>query len=263
MSETASSSDANQTLIFVDLLGFSALTLQYPNRAIHSGPDADGISTVETAPTQYVINTFARLVDRAIYLWRDMPVTAMLFSDCAFLNVGPAAQAVVFATDLFRQCVTQRVPVRMGIGHGTFERFVFSTESWERRHISTARFIGTAVIHSHAAERYELEDYSGKGMRIFLHPSMDMLRGEIEDAGVKILPLKDPTGHAQWELDFLQSGKGGELFEAVATMDDPAAPSNVRRHYIETYAAINRMLTLSGHPEISTDEFKDAYRPYR
>ncbi len=42
-----------------------------------------------------------------------------------------------------------------------------------------------------------------------------------------------------------------ELLEAVAEMKDPAAPMRVRRQYVETFKALNRMRQANGKPWIN------------
>jgi len=42
-----------------------------------------------------------------------------------------------------------------------------------------------------------------------------------------------------------------ELFEAVGEMKDPAAPMRVRRQYVETIKALNRMRQANGKPPIN------------
>lgn len=92
-------------------------------------------------------------------------ITAMLFSDCAFLNPGGSLRAALIATDLMREFIKAGVPVRMGIGKGTFYPFGYSTDTGaDSMLVSKSRFLGTAVVRAHAAERC-----GGKGMRIFVH----------------------------------------------------------------------------------------------
>ena len=130
--------DQEQTLIFVDMLGFSALTEKHPRR----------IETTQrggsTAPTQSQFNRFDRILDCCIddqSLYGG--VMAMLFSDCAFLNPGNSLRAALIATDLMRKFIETSVPVRMEIDKGTFYSFGYSTDTGgDSMLVSKSRFLG-------------------------------------------------------------------------------------------------------------------------
>ena len=79
--------DQDHTLIFVDMLGFAALVEKHPCRIEDAPPTDDGYEVVHTAPTQRQFNRFDRVLDCCIHQRLcDGGITAMLFSDCAFLN---------------------------------------------------------------------------------------------------------------------------------------------------------------------------------
>jgi hypothetical protein len=181
---------------------------------------------------------------------------AMLFSDCAFLEFGNSIRTALVATALIRDFVKARVPVRMGIGRGTFYPFKFSTEVSGATVLARSLFVGTAVVRAHAAEQC-----GGKGIRIFVHPSVRADIPSIQQR-IKVLALGKPYKDASWELDYLPDRKPAndrpveeaadrELFEAVGEMKDPAAPMRVRRQYVETIKALNRMRQANGKPPIN------------
>ena len=62
--------------------------------------------------------------------------------------------------------------------------------------VSKSRFIGTAVVRAHDAEKC-----GGKGMRIFVHPEVDDLDNNHSDFRILNLPL--PYEDANRELDYL------------------------------------------------------------
>ena len=72
--------DQEQTLIFVDMLGFAALIEKHPCRIEDAPPTDDGYKVEHTAPTQSQFNRFNQVLDRSIQQ-RDGGITAMLFSD--------------------------------------------------------------------------------------------------------------------------------------------------------------------------------------
>lgn len=178
-------------------------------------------------------------------------ITAMLFSDCAFLNPGGSLRAALIATDLMREFIKAGVPVRMGIGKGTFYPFGYSTDTGaDSMLVSKSRFLGTAVVRAHAAERC-----GGKGMRIFVHPKVDDL--DFSHSDFKVLKLLKVFKAAKWELDYLHGPRPAQekptvdaadrnLFSRVAAMKDPKTKLAIRKQYIDTLKALNRMRAAQG-----------------
>ncbi len=188
--------DQEQTLIFVDMLGFAALTEKHPRR-IETDQQLSTCdrTVVSTAPTQTQFNRFDRVLDWCIDDQRlHGGIAAMLFSDCAFLNFGNSLRTALTATKLMREFIKARVPVRMGIGKGTFNSFGYSTDTdADSMLVSKSRFIGTAVVRAHAAEKC-----GGKGMRIFVHPEVDDL--DYNHSDFKILQVPQAFKAANREL---------------------------------------------------------------
>src|SRR5262249_13989664 len=158
--------------------------------------------------------------------------------------VDNCVRAVHVARNLMRRFIKWGVPVRMGIGKGTFYDIEYLTKTNGGSVIvSKSRFIGTAVINAYAAEQCD-----GKGMRIFLDASIEEDLRHIQ----RHLPLPQPLKTVRWELDYLHEPRpiheeasveahDRELFDKVARMSDPASPANIQLQYSETLAALNRM----------------------
>ncbi|MGA2988186.1 MAG: hypothetical protein ABSG32_30780 [Terriglobia bacterium] len=258
--------DAEHTLIFIDMLGFADLTIKNPRRLVQYGPDEHGVSGTSTSPLQTQFNRFHRILESCISEQRlSGGMQAMLFSDCAYLDAGNSLRAGLIATELMRHFLGERVPVRMGIGRGTFYAFGFSTDISGPTTISRSKFAGTAVINAYAAERF-----GGKGMRVFMHPSLEPEHHLIEQR-VKMLRLPKPHHNATWELDYLYETKPAQehpaadecdqkLFEAVASMNDPKAEMEVRRHYVETYEALNAMRRANGRERVDPLQLKSKFQ---
>src|SRR5688572_12632265 len=123
----------------------------------------------------------------------------MLFSDCAFLVYENALRAALAAAGLMRHFIRRGVPVRLGIGKGTFYDMEYATTTTadESRVVSKSRFYGTAVINAHAAETC-----GGKGMRIFLHRSLDKDLADIRNR-LRPMKLRRPLKGVNYELDYL------------------------------------------------------------
>jgi hypothetical protein len=244
----ARTEDQLRTLIFVDVLGFGAITESYQFRVRDAGPDEHGFTGSSTTEMQNRINRFNSVLDQRVFEETLRGgVQAMLFSDCAFLVFDASLRAADVGTTLMRHFIKLGVPVRMGIGKGTFYDIEYVTNTNVGSvTVSKSRFIGTAVVRAHAAEQC-----GGKGMRIFLDASIEEDLPSI-CRRIKTLRLAKPFGNVKWELDYLhESGPASqrpkieaadrELFEKVAYLKSPEWTAKVRRHYTQTLAAMNRM----------------------
>lgn len=258
--------DTAHTLIFVDMLGFAALTENNPTRLVQYEPDERGYSGTATSPLQTQLNRFHRILGACISEQRPHGgIQAMLYSDCAYLDAGNSVRAGEIATDLMRKFLRGRVPVRMGMGRGTFYAFRFSIDVSDSTTVTRSLFAGTAVVRAHAAEHS-----GGKGMRIFVHPSLEPERQLIQRS-VKMLALPAPNEDAGWELDYLYENTPAgrqpqadesdiEIFKFVKSMKDPKANIEVRRHYIETHKALNRMRQASGRKLVNLRRLKATFQ---
>jgi hypothetical protein len=173
----------------------------------------------------------------------------MLFSDCAFLEFGNPIMMARMAPKLMRDFILNKVPVRMGIGKGTFYPFKFSTDITDSTIVTRSLFMGTAVVRANRAERC-----GGKGMRIFVHPSVEA------EFVSKNMALVKPFEGSKAELDFLHEARPAQqkpsaeeddhkLFDAVVEMKE-AAPESEQNHYLETLEAMNRMRRKNSRPLI-------------
>lgn len=237
-----------ETVLFMDLLGFAALTEAHPQQheieVLENGYEVDRWGD---AATQF--SRFHLVIDVKLQGMRmDGGAKALIFSDCAFLVLGSPLRTAYVACDIMGEFLKARLPVRMGIGHGTFNPLRFSSDTFGQSTINRAMFTGTGVVRAHYAERC-----GGKGMRIFLHPSMKEQLANIR-LGVQVLPLETPFPNAEWELNYLswrKTGNGQEqnevgqdnrkLFESVVAMTPTDTPASVKVHYTDTLLAINRM----------------------
>jgi len=252
--------------IFVDILGFADLVEENDDAVSYldafRGPDRDGpLSTLEVRYLAFQA-VLDNAVDRKI---QNRDLRAIVFSDSAFIifeedeftsnTAGDVGHALHFASLLMREMLAAGVPVRMGIGSGSFRGLRFRSDGDPGRSVSihAAQFLGTAIVRAHRAESCGLP-----GMRIFLHPTipLDALRGN-ED---RLLPissdssrLRTPVAH---ELIYLHrpgdkgwwawnnepvkpSTTNWKMLQGIFGMRDRAPPSRVY-HYAETLASIER-----------------------
>ena len=255
--------DEPRALIFVDILGFEAITNVYQVRVQDFGPNEHGFTGSSTTEMSNRINRFNTVLDRCVFEETlTGGIQAMLFSDCAFLVFETSLRAAVVAAGLMRDFIKRGVPVRMGIGKGTFYDIEYVTNTNVGSvTVSKSRFIGTAVVRAHASEQC-----GGKGMRIFLDSSLEEDLPSVRRR-IKTLPLARPAKGVNWELDYLHESAPAseqqkveaadrELFDKVAWLKNPEWPRKVQRHYTETLAAMNRMRTANSRKPVNLRKLK-------
>lgn len=237
-----------KTVLFFDILGFAALT--EAGWQVAEPEPFDRTPIADDAATTF--KRFHSALDEALEAHgRSSPAKAMIFSDCGFIVKieDHSTGTLWFAADLMRRFLVARVPVRMGIGFGSFDALRFSSDTAGDIILNRSMFAGTGVVRANAAE-----SKGGKGMRIFLHPSMETEAGGLNRIA-PILPLSKPSAYAKWELDYLfpEIDRGDhpgyivpdrddhQLFTVVNSMRPKGAPPEIDLQYSETLLAINRM----------------------
>jgi hypothetical protein len=238
-------------VLYVDVLGFAALTERYPNPSIDSESGSWQFSETSESASQF--GRFCAVIDQTLPVEHE--VTSMVFSDCAFMVLGPALRTALFATELMQHFMKAGVPVRMGLASGTFDVVRLSADAYGTSKLTRAVFWGTGIVRASRAEKC-----GGKGMRIFVDASMAQ---ELDSIGqrVAVLPLPKPSNAAQWELSYLFEEDPGQPGSPTAAERDQdlwigtarirralpqPVPAKVQRHYRETFAAINRMRQKAG-----------------
>lgn len=159
---TARDEDAEHTLLYVDMLGFAALTRNHPKRVVRTVSEPDGFVIDSTAPTQSRLVRFLAVIAGTVHHQRRYgSLQALIFSDCAFLDFGTTARTALVAVEMMRWFIAIRVPVRMGIGKGTFYQMNYAMETDGKTTITESRFMGTAVVNAHAAEQMRRQRHAG------------------------------------------------------------------------------------------------------
>ena len=253
--------------LYIDMLGFAALVEQYPDAIEERGHMTEDGESYTVNSSSRSAETF-RLFQPVLYRFLDKhyehhpTCKAMLFSDCAFIVDKYALVSAMSAVALMLDFVKMCIPVRMGIGFGTFNDVRSSSDIRGTFSVTRSLFSGTAVVRAHAAEQC-----GGKGMRIFLHPSLATC---IEDISwrASVLPIDPPFQAAPWELSYLyrtlhreeEADKNDrELFRLVSVMWD-RAPKAAYPHYAATSAALSSMRRMLNRREMVVTT--DSYRHY-
>jgi hypothetical protein len=250
----------DSAVLFVDMLGFAALVLETPDAIGKLRPIFEPITPLRALAQKIMASQDGLLVERFtrfhIGLERRIRhdvhsgITAITFSDSAFIHVPRPVRAVAFARALMREMITNRVPVRMGIGAGSFAALRFLSDNTSHAHVHSTQFLGTAVVRAYLAEKCGIE-----GMRILLHPSVQpMLKGEVSNKAIVRLEETKPDAYAEVNYVYMSSKDEGlagpkavearylHYVEAVDTMAQSAPPSKLH-YYKNTVKALKRMKT--------------------
>ena len=248
----------DRVVLFVDMLGFAALTEAYPIDVAmlnaHNRPFSSSLEMILSASENPLTETFHGFhfalrwaIDMAN---RRRQVTAITFSDSAFIAFTHLVDAFNLAVDFARSMLSQKVPVRIGIAFGSFAALRFRSDVTAEGGDHAAEFLGTAVVRAYQTERCGI-----KGLRIFLHPSVHpLLKDSVHDtaeprpAGVAIRTLECPVHEranragVQYELDYWDPAptKEASAWRGLQEMWDKA-PNDALEHYQATAEAINRM----------------------
>lgn len=252
------------TVVYADILGFSDLVMSM------SGAigllDGFYYSTMSLAqlresfaeppipdPLTQTFAAFHRALDIHISdLVNVDPLQSIVFSDSAFVVFRDLNTAIYFAQVFMRDLISFRVPVRMGIGRGSFRGLRLTTDISDEVRRHSSQFLGTGVIRAHQAESCGL-----KGLRIFIHPDADMKENwpgdfcavpEITEPQRVARPITQELNYIPHEPEFIPRAGGaqtaddayGEIVTAVTAMMN-ASPARTRVHYEQTFAALARM----------------------
>ena len=256
----------NKVVLFVDLLGFASLTEAHPvDVDLIKASDRpfswsmDMILTSQENLLTQAFTSFHRSLKATIDLAQmRRPLTAITFSDSAFIATTHLFEAANVGVDLLQALLRQRVPVRIGIAHGSFAAFRFRSDVTVTSGDHAAHFLGTGVVRSHAASTCGI-----KGLRILLHPSaVPLLNDSTHNPP---LPDKDQirylqcseeessnTAGVQYEIDYwrFKPTAEAEAWHAFQDMWD-VATQDALKHYQATAEAINRMHIGQGEPGIN------------
>lgn len=252
----------NKVVLFADILGFAALTESCPldvdRCRVGDRPLAYRFGEIFEVSRNELAHTFSgfhsslRGVLRLARLWHSL--TAITFSDSAFIATTHAYEAINIAINLLHALLPQKIPVRMGIAYGSFAALRFRSDITADSGDHAAQFLGTAIVRAHATETCGI-----KGLRILLHPSVMPLLDDIHHNPVptegrthQLLECSEKErlnkAGVLHEIDYwhLKRTKESEVWRGLQDMWDKAPFSEVE-HYEVTAEAINRMRIAQGH----------------
>lgn len=236
---------------FIDMLGFSALTKEYPGTFyLHVMPEQNQFLTI-TSPSSSFLERFHKILNKiaAEHVQKYGLERMMIFSDCAFTVYSNAVHAALSLCEAMRSFLNAPpVAVRLCLAKGTFHDGPFTVETSEACTVTRAMFFGTGVVSAVEGERK-----AGKGCRIFLHASIDDNDLEAINARVRTLALTKPTPHATHELNYLHESPDPEALPArmdgmlhhflceLLGRTRPQDNAPVLAHHAASFAAFNAM----------------------
>lgn len=259
----------NKVILYIDILGFADLTEAYSididllkmrDRPLSPSHNIDKILALSRNRLAHTFTGFHYSLAATLNLAKmSHPLTAITFSDSAFIATTYAYEAINIAIDLLHALLPQKIPVRMGIAYGSFAALRFKSDIMSDGGDHTAQFLGTAIVRAHAAETCGI-----KGLRILLHPSLiplfdDSLHNPESTDGkhpIRYLECseKERTNKigVHHEIDYwkLKPTREADAWHAFQDMWNEA-PQSEYEHYEATAEAINRMRIAQGHKPLN------------
>ena len=252
---------ADKIVLFVDVLGFAALIEQHVldvqsirrfERPL-SFRGFEDIARIQDNPLTRTFGGFHRSIRWALEMANMRhSVTAITFSDSAFIATDHLYQAAGIAIDLLQSLLSQRILVRVGIACGSFAAVRFRSDISNDGGDHAAHFLGTAVVRAYGAEQCGI-----KGARILLHPSTEALLSRASDSTATRRPplnvimcapdeLENRAG-VRYEIDYWTMKPTAEADAWHALQDQwNASAERFHDHYRATASAINRMRISRG-----------------
>ncbi|HLG56848.1 MAG TPA: hypothetical protein VI485_16035 [Vicinamibacterales bacterium] len=244
----------NRFVVFGDLMGFASLVEDSPEPEpvdlalkARGGKAALAASMGWQNPLSDRYSSFHNELARAL---REIPlrapVSAVVFSDSFFVASEKDSDMFGFAEKFMRTCMFRKLPLRVGIGYGSFVTQRFSYESTYGLEVISAQFLGTGVVNAHRAERSDT-----MGLRIFVHRSA-VEAATTESVRRRLLSLHT-IFEVSHELSYMPDGSASaaQVDETMAiNLSEMANTSSrqarIQRHYMATRDAISLMLETLG-----------------
>lgn len=233
--------------VFIDIMGF-AEAVEGLTEAEHfelslgiqsERPDLHRPSSPATSLVLSRYYHFHRLLHAYCAFQHEHIHSVIEFSDSAYVIFTEGYAAELLAVELMRELIKDEVPVRMGIGVGTFARMTFATYSDPRGLLTASSpFIGTSVIRA-----YRAQSCSAPGFRIFLHPSALPRRRFQSAPYFKRLPLapEEADISAPAELIFMTApAELANMTHSLGNMRNNVTNPRALRHYDATLTALRR-----------------------
>jgi hypothetical protein len=235
-------------VMLVDMLGFAAMIKAHPHVDEHTFTHIDRLSRqipYEGLAAHFI--NFHQIIESefehlAAQLLGGASPHCLTFSDCAYLTMPSLKDAVATAARMMRAFIKAEVPVRIGVGCGTYVLLRFNAAAETHAATYTSQFLGTAVVHA-----AEARSSAPRGLRILLHESASPFAAEEDLDPPQVLPL--PAGGGAWsEVNYANPGDAhldDELLSVLRRMKETAG-ADAAPHYTATFEAFNAMRAARG-----------------
>jgi hypothetical protein len=227
----------NRAVVYLDLLGFAALVDESPRPFLTPPRQFAESPTWPRNEAAERLAVFHRIVDSRISA--EQPNHAMVFSDCAFGVFYTTPACADFAVSLMRDFLRAHIPIRMGVGYGTFQAGGTTTAFVGNSTIIRSMFGGTSVVRAVTGE-----SCGGKGMRIFVHDSFSEAYEKIRNEKKhRFEPLPAKFNSVSCEVNFVRGLEPAEIAQLAGDIRQMAnsARAESQHHYSETLDALSRM----------------------
>lgn len=252
-------------VIFVDVLGFSNLTLENPldieNIIDRDGPLDQifaGILTgtfsdkIKPNALEEIFSKFHFNLQSGFDLAKlNCKFTSITFSDSAYIATKYLGDALKIISNLMCRFLISKVPVRAGIALGTFETLRFKTDIKLDSGEHASHFLGTGVVKAFQAESCGI-----KGMRVLIHPSLNHYFKNKSFSNYLIQDcepeeLDNVIGITKelnyWEYNISDEKQAWKNFQELWKH----SPQNALKHYKATANSIQKMRIDRGYPPIT------------
>ena len=252
-------------ILFVDILGFSALVEKEGDDLNELSPIFTGVELYSPTPAESLLGyrfiNFHRCLNQARVRLQEIGAgTAIVFSDSAFFRIDSLEDAIHLARALMFELVTSEIPARMGLARGSYRMLRFLTDSSAQVSFHMSQFLGTGVVRA-----YETEHCGIPGLRILLHPDIEPL---LDKDALRIIPVKPREKmrlNVRFEVNYLDAAGDNHLghdfddciqFDCLRTMIGLTSEP-FQYHYIETFNSWNVMRAQIGRAPYPWEKFLD------
>ena len=237
--------------IFADMMGFADALEQLSPSQHEQLEQSFMYSDAEIMPLERVDapglvfrnqRYFAESVKRftELSLHRGAIHSVILFSDSAYVVARDVRHTTMLAVDLMCELLSLSVPLRIGIGRGTFSRLSFSAFTHPDGFLSVeAPFAGTSIVNAFRAE----SSRDACGFRILVHPSavaqnsrqfVSLPPEEASDFATHEVNFMSP----RWPLNVRPSSRPTP--EVIERLRESVRSPRALRHYDATIAMMRR-----------------------
>lgn len=251
--------------LYADILGFKRLIRSHEHVPADWSEFPRSVSSLELL-REHLNNDYYTELTRTLtvfhvtldYLLNQAvtdPLQCISFSDSALIAFPSEddSVALLFAESWMRELLSFEVPVRMGVGTGSFRALRLMTDVSDDLRKHSSQYMGTAVIQAHEAESCGL-----KGMRIFVHPEArvsEQWAGHLCPVQERVpLPRPYMSAKVERELNYTSpeciSKPNCDLVRIVTGMRDRVGPADLA-HYDDTLYALAQMREARGETSSS------------